>query len=234
MTAGMSRRAASRRVASSPRIFSRRFVDSRWIVPLLIACATCAVFAVTLSCDFVSWDDKDNLFKNPSFNPPTLAAVARYWVDAYLDLYIPLTYSVWGMLATIAWSPAPDSHGIQLNPQVFHAANLCVHLVAVGSAYALLRRLTGRRWPAAVGALLFAIHPLQVEAVAWATGMKDVLCGALSLISLHQYVCFAEARRDGSERKRGWVHYATFDRMLCAGFVGQALCGHAAAGGNGA
>src|SRR5262249_61235088 len=47
-------------------------------------------------------------------------------------------------------------------------------------------------WAAGGGALLFAVHPLQVEAVAWATGFKDVLCGFLSCVAIWQYLRYAQ------------------------------------------
>src|SRR5262249_20088843 len=99
------------------------------------------------------------------------------------------------------------------DPQLFHLLNLLLHPLTVlvvwrlaclllgGTAHACvsthgrpatspyLRRV---EWAAGGGALLFAIHPLQVEAVAWATGFKDVLCGFLSCVALWQYLRYAQ------------------------------------------
>jgi protein O-mannosyl-transferase len=66
-------------------------------------------------------------------------------------------------------------------------------------------------WAAAAGALLFALHPVQVEPVAWATGLKDVLSGVLSIIALWQYIAFVQnANNDADEQRHpNWVwHYA--------------------------
>src|SRR5205814_6513053 len=56
-----------------------------------------------------------------------------------------------------------------------------------------------------IGALLFALHPVQVEAVGWASGLKDLLCGFFALLSIWQYMQFAA---DESQASRRWLHYA--------------------------
>src|SRR5204862_4768067 len=99
-----------------------------------------------------------------------------------------VTYSAWLLIALAAQTHTADISGVSLNPYVFHLANLLLHLIAVVTAYLILRRLFKRDWPAAIGALLFAIHPLQVEAVAWISGFRDVLSGLLSLVAIHQYI----------------------------------------------
>jgi tetratricopeptide (TPR) repeat protein len=193
----MATRAKKRRATAldysktvAPRL---RWFDRDWPVLLLLALVTILVFAPACTSEFVSWDDNLNVSKNPLLNPPTWDRVAHFWKAPFLDLYVPVTYSLWALLAIVGRLPMPDGNGISLNPFIFHTANLIVHLVAVFMAYALLRRLVGKPWPAAAGALLFAIHPLQVEPVAWVTGLKDVLCGAMSLAALWQYVCFVQS-----------------------------------------
>ncbi len=194
--------------------------ESPWLVWLLLVVTTLVVFAPVVSSKFTTWDDNLNVSKNPWFNPPTTDSMLEMWRHPVYDLYIPLTYTVWGILASLAELPVPDSDGMQLNPAVFHVANLLVHLSAVLMLYALLRHIVGRRWPAAAGALLFAIHPIQVEPVAWVTGMKDVLSGALSIASLWQYVLYANAERHGLSFQRRRIHYgislATFVLALLA------------------
>jgi tetratricopeptide (TPR) repeat protein len=162
----------------------------RWGVAIVLI--TLAGFARLIACDFTWWDDADTIHHNPRLNPPTLASVQHYWTaagpDAPAGLYIPATYTLWIALAAIARNSAPDAQGIWLNPHIFHAANVLLHALSAGAAFALLRRLLRQNWPAAAGALLFALHPVQVEPVAWISGTKDVLCGLLSIAALWQYV----------------------------------------------
>ncbi|HEY2586756.1 MAG TPA: tetratricopeptide repeat protein [Tepidisphaeraceae bacterium] len=160
--------------------------------------------------NFTTWDDNFNVSQNPYLNPVTGSGVAHFWTTPHMALYIPITYTVWGALAAVARMDAPTAQGIWLNASTFHTANLIVHVIAVLFAYQLLLALVRRRWPACAGALLFALHPVQVESVAWVAGMKDVLCGALSLLALWQYVRFAQldaACDQDAPSRRQWIHY---------------------------
>lgn len=207
-------------------------VDADWRVWLLLAAITFVVFLPVWRGGFLSWDDQVNLYRNPRLNPPSIDAVASFWAAPYLELYIPVTYTAWSGLAALAYRSEPDAAGISLTPWVFHAANLLVHILNCAVVFEILRRLISadqRRdqplmavrtlraaepsawsaaWPAAAGAILFAVHPLQVEAVAWATGMKDLLCGFFSLLAVWQYVCMVDPRETatgGAKWLRGSV-----------------------------
>src|SRR5206468_10346210 len=97
-------------------------------------------------------------------------------------------YTAWGLLAKATYVSTPDELGQHVDVRVFHAASLAWHLANVGLVYALLRWLLSRhalgrdaRWPAAAGALLYGLHPLQVEAVAWLSGLKDLTYATASL-----------------------------------------------------
>lgn len=163
--------------------------------PILIAgliVLTLLAMGPVVSNEFVSWDDYETLRDNPSFNPPSLAGLLRCWKEPFMSLYVPVTYTGWAALATIAQTE-PDDTGTRLNPYVFHAASLAVHVATVLIILALLRRLGARPWAAAAGAAAFAVHPLQVESVAWASGLKDLLCGMLTVEMLYCYVRSARA-----------------------------------------
>jgi Tfp pilus assembly protein PilF len=207
MTTRVSKRKHDRK--AKPIAAAPAWHEREWLILLLLAIATLAVFAPACANEFLFWDDNLNVWKNASFNPPTISSVLAFWKGPFLDLYVPITYTVWGVLSAVAMMPTRDSRGSQLDPYIFHTANVLVHVAAVLLAYAILRRLVGKKWPAAAGAMLFAVHPLQVEPVAWVTGMKDVLCGALSLAALWQYIVYAHMDRDGVQGNRRWRHYAT-------------------------
>src|SRR5256885_14392505 len=113
------------------------------------------------------------------------------WARPRMTVYMPLTYMVWGGIAYVAQRP-PDAQHIALNPAYFHALNVLFHLLAVFWAMMLLRRLIGHDVAALLGAAIFAVHPLQAEALAWASdGMYTALSGALSLWALYHYLRFA-------------------------------------------
>lgn len=183
----------------------------RWWILAILVIATLAAYVSLCGCDFTTWDDNQNVSQNPYFNPPSIQGIAHFWVTPHMFLYIPVTYTVWGVLAAIAQLDQPDPSGIWLNPAIFHFANVMVHLLAVLAAYQLLLALTRKPWPACAGALLFALHPVQVESVAWVAGMKDVLCGFFSLCCLWQYVRFAQQDAEDSIEETSshvrWTHY---------------------------
>src|SRR5205814_9491408 len=74
------------------------------------------------------------------------------------------------------------------DPSLFHTTNVIVHAVSALFVWLILRRLTGQNWVASAGAILFALHPVQVEAVVWVSGLKDVLAGGVVLIAVWQYL----------------------------------------------
>lgn len=186
--AGVRRHATFVAVSARAKNLSAGGERSRngWAI-VVIALVTVAVLSPIVGNSFLHWDDQLNLTENPDFTPVTVAGVMKYWRKPYLDLYIPVTYTAWGLLAAVGGGE-PDA-------RVFHAANLLVHAGAAVAVFVLLRRLRASAWAAAIGAMLFALHPLQVEAVAWASGLKDVLSGALCLWALVAYVRAAEGAR---------------------------------------
>ena len=168
---------------------------SRRTSTILLVLATIACFGVVCTYGFTNTEDEGLITRNPMFNPPTAATLREIWTRPHLYLYVPATYTAWWLLAQVGQTSVPDESGATLNPWLFHGANLLVHIVASLLVLHLLRRLTRREGPALIGALIFAIHPLQTEAVAWTTGMKDTLCGAFSFAALLMYVKYARARR---------------------------------------
>ena len=163
-------------------------MSRRLLILSSLLALTLAAYAPVLSAEFVRWDDRFTLHHNPRLNPPTWTNVAHYWRHGEIGLYMPLTYTVWSGLAWIGHVETADLSGISLNPWVFHATNLIVHLAGVVIVLALLQRLVRNDVAAAIGACVFAMHPVQVEAVAWASGLKDLLAGALALLAIGQFV----------------------------------------------
>lgn len=168
-------------------------------IHVLLILLTLVVMCPLLVGEFTSWDDFRAIERNGWLNPPSFAHLAQFWnpAHAFMDIWIPLTYTLWSGVAAVSYIPAADPQtGSHLNSWIFHGANLIVHLVSVLVVYAILKRMVANKWAAAVGAALFAIHPVQVEPVGWLAGMKDVLSGCLSLIAIWQYLLYANAGAD--------------------------------------
>lgn len=179
-------------------------------VVLALVALVLVVYTPSLRNDFADWDDYQNVLANPHLNPVTAAGVARFWTTPYYELYTPVTYTVWAACAALARSdtplPRPSGGTVLLHAPVFHAASLLLHLANTLLVFVLLRRLLARLAPrgpgenrptprdlaAAFGAALFAVHPLQVEAVVWVTGMNNLIAAFFALLSLHAYLTGAE------------------------------------------
>lgn len=169
----------------------------------LLVAVTVLVFGKVCSHEFTWWDDPMTLHHNPRYNPPSGEKIAETWKEPVDGLYAPVTYSYWGAMAYLAERKGTDRVGIHLDARVFHAGSLILHLASVLVIFSILRLLSGHLGASLAGAMLFAVHPLQVETVAWASGAKDVLCGLLSLCAIYQYILFTRAEN----KSRARVYY---------------------------
>lgn len=179
-----------------------------WAWPLAIAVITAFVYGRVLHQDFVHWDDKAHIFGNPNLHIIDAPHLLKFWTAPYEHLYIPLSYMAFAGLAALSRMPHRDLAVTQIatlyNPHVFHTANLTLHVINTLLVFAILRLLTrpadtaNRRQynlPAAVGALLFALHPLQVESVAWISELRGLLSNFFTLGAICLYI---DAHGDGS------------------------------------
>ncbi len=166
----------------------------RWVAILILVVVTAATFARVVGNDFVSWDDRETIARNERLNPPSIGSVAHYWRNAAGGLYIPVTYTYWSLLATV-----DGPH----NPRDYHAASIVLHVAAALLVFSVVRQLIASDAAACVGALVFAVHPVQVESAAWASGAKDLLAGVFALAVIDQFLRYSAKRQAG-----GGVHYA--------------------------
>ncbi|HZZ43633.1 MAG TPA: tetratricopeptide repeat protein [Tepidisphaeraceae bacterium] len=168
--------------------------QERWAVVVLVVMTLLAMGRLC-TMDFTWRDDDETIHQNPRMNPPTLATVEYYWTHSHKELYVPVTYMAWAGLAAIAHIDPPDARGVALNPWVFHTANVLVHLINVLVVYTILKRVVKNPLAACAGALVFAVHPVQVEAVGWVSGMKDLLCEMFVLLGVWQYLVYAQEKK---------------------------------------
>lgn len=166
----------------------------------MAACVVAAYWGVW-SCEFVNWDDAVHLADNPYFWPPEHRDLARLWRGPYFAEYVPLTYTVWSLEAVLnRWlHPGP---GAELDPVIFHGGNLLLHILCALAAWRLFARGLGcARLAAWAGAALFALHPLAVESVAWASDTRTLLAGIFSCLALERYVAFSRLVAESGSRK---------------------------------
>src|SRR5881409_489176 len=219
----MTRRSKSRKVEAAakarplePPRLPRKPVDRApgkgwvsWLVPLLIAVVTFAAFLPALHNQFVNWDDDKNFLENPHYRGLGWTQLSWMWTT-HMGHYIPLTWMTFG-LDYLLWG---------MNPRGYHLTNLLLHAANAVVFFFITRRLLTRALPsaserghaltvsAAFSALVFAIHPLRVESVAWATERRDVLSGLFYLLTLLSYLRACE--RGARGRRSYWLSVALF------------------------
>ncbi len=140
------------------------------------------VYGASVSNRFVNWDDTYLVFSNPLVKELSFGTIKKVFTSYDPELYIPLTFLSYQV----------DHFLAGLNPTMFHATSLLWHaLSAVLVAYVgfLLSR---KPWVGMIAGLLFAVHPLNVEAVAWISGRKDVLSTFFFLLSIAFYLLWRE------------------------------------------
>jgi len=150
---------------------------------LLLAAATFAAFAGVLHNDWVLFDDPEYVLANPHINRGlTWAGVRWLFHGAHGGNFHPLT-SILHMVNVQVFGMVPYGH---------HAVSLVLHVLNALLLALALRRLTGAWWKSLLVAALFALHPLRVESVAWASELKDVLSGLFFMLTLWAYAGWAE------------------------------------------
>jgi tetratricopeptide (TPR) repeat protein len=147
------------------------------------------VFARALDFRFVSLDDNEYVTLNPEVRRGlTLDGTLWDFSTFYVANWHPLTWLSLQLDASF-WKTTqgePDPRGFHLTSVLLHAANAALLFLA-------LRALTGAPWRSACVALLFAVHPLRVESVAWVAERKDVLSLFFGLMALWAYAAYVRA-----------------------------------------
>ncbi|MFC1514662.1 tetratricopeptide repeat protein [Candidatus Omnitrophota bacterium] len=138
------------------------------------------IYLPSLTNGFI-WDDDDYLYENPSVQASN--GLKTIWFTPTTPQYYPLVFtSFW--LEHKLWA---------LNPFGYHLVNLLLHILNALLVFALVRRLYPRL--AFAVALLFAVHPIQVETVAWITERKNLLGLFFFLLTFLSYLRFERTRR---------------------------------------
>ena len=157
-----------------------------WLAALLIAIGAFALFAPAISHDFINYDDPDYVTQNLHVQSGITKESLRW---AFGSVSGDSTY--WHPLSWI--SHMIDCQMFGLKPAGHHAMNILFHSINAALLFLFLRRATGAFWKSALVAIFFAIHPLQVDTVAWVTERKNVLSTCFWFLTLLAYLRYSEA-----------------------------------------
>jgi hypothetical protein len=143
----------------------------KWLAPAVLVVTTSVAFLPTLENGFANFDDIENFLNNQSYRGVGPAQLRWMFTTWNLGGLIPLTWMTLG-LDYVIWG---------MDPAGYHLTSLVLHvLTALAFYFVLLRLLRAAQGPgeldgaalrlgALFGALLFSVHPLRVESVAWMT-----------------------------------------------------------------
>ena len=155
-----------------------------WVAAIvcgLLLLAVAVVFGQTVRHDFVNFDDNRYVYDNPQVTDGlTIHGIAWAFTQSHRCNWHPLTWM----------SHMLDCQLFGLWPGGHHLTNVLLHAAAAILLFLVLRQMTGRRWPSAFVAVLFAIHPVHVESVAWVAERKDVLSGLFLMLTLGAYCAY--------------------------------------------
>jgi Tfp pilus assembly protein PilF len=176
------------------------------IVCLLLAVVTLALYNPVNRHPFVNYDDDRYVTENPHIRQGLTAdTFAWAWTSTEQANWHPLTWI----------SHALDCSLFRLNPAGHHFTSLLLHVVNVVLLFLILMWATNRMGPSLFVAALFALHPINVESVAWVAERKNVLCTLFFFLTLWAYGWYA--------RKPDWKRYLVVAVLFAAGLASKPM-----------
>lgn len=155
---------------------------------LIVAVIAFACYVPTMSSEFVRLDDYQYVIDNPLVRSPSWSGVFQFFAEVrhpstVAGYYQPLTMTTLCLDAKLSGVDADH-----VGPFVFHLTNIMLHAVTTVLVLLLIRVATGNLLFSALAAVLFAVHPAQVESVAWISQRKTVLATPLALGAILAYL----------------------------------------------
>jgi protein O-mannosyl-transferase len=210
----------------------RRTQGSAYYLAAFVSFITFTTYLPSLQNGFVNWDDNSYVFENPHIRSLNISFLRWAFFDFYADNWHPLTwlshaadYAMWG-----------------LNPLGHHLTNIIIHAVNTFMVVLLIIRLFGDATEIAaknslssfwderkifiaggVTGLLFGLHPLHVESVAWIAERKDLLCAFFFLLGISAYTKYAGGLDSTTVLRRPAALLVKKQYLLLFGFTVLAL-----------
>ena len=164
--------------------------------PLLLVLITVVVFSPTLFNDFQrGWDDGWILLDNPYVVETSFGSIQYHFTHFFVGQYSPINTLVYSFIYKL----------FGFNPMAYHIMCLIVHIINVCLVYVTIKRMVALLKPdfksnrvhfyTFLVALIFAIHPLQVESVAWISASKILLYSFFTLLAIWCYTKYIESSK---------------------------------------
>jgi hypothetical protein len=162
------------------------------IVLCLLAAAVTLIYANSLSADFV-YDDYAFIYNNHEIR--TLTPLSKFLLSAE-TFSEPVTNHIFRPLASFSFALNYAANG--LNPAAYRIVNVFFHVLNAFLVFLVLRKIGFADPPSLAGALVFAVHPIHTEAVAWISGRGNVLFLFFFLLAYLLYAAVDEVSKRSS------------------------------------
>jgi tetratricopeptide (TPR) repeat protein len=156
------------------------------VIPCAIILITLFTYSDVRYHQFLGFDDNTIVTEN-SYVQNGLNLKDIQWAFGFTDTthWMPMTW-ISHMLDCQLFGLAPGAH---------HMVNVAIHILNALFLFLIILRITGARYKAAIVALLFAVHPLNVESVAWVAERKNVLSTLFFMITIYAYIHYVEKKK---------------------------------------
>ena len=191
------------------KAIQRKSKPLTFIVAAALLLLTFLVFYPVLKSGFTNWDDPGYVLENSLLKDFSADNLKVIFSTQVMGNYHPFTIL----------SLAIDYQLYGMQPAGYHATNLLIHLLSVLLLFLILLKLTGNMWPAAIVTVLFAIHPMHVESVAWISERKDVGYVLFYFLAILCYLKYT----DGGNRRYFFYVLTLLAFLASLLFKGQAV-----------
>ncbi|MDP2886614.1 MAG: tetratricopeptide repeat protein [Ignavibacteria bacterium] len=169
------------------------------VAVVVIVLIAAFAYSATMSNGFTNWDDNHMVTENGMIRSLSFANLVHIFASMHYGHYHPL----------VVISYALEYHFFRLDPWIYHLTNVVFHILNTLLVFWFVRVLRGGMVIPLFAALVFGVHPLHVESVAWVTERKDMLYSFFYLLSLIAYVYYVR-----SNQKRFYIFAAV--AFLCS------------------
>lgn len=169
-----------------------------FLIPLaLLVVITTLLFYKTTGFDFIStWDDGSLITQNPHLQELTAENIWHLLTSVQMTMYLPVQMGTY-IIDRAIWG---------LNPFGFHLTNVILHAINAALVVWLVLRISGQKWLSLWVGALFALHPIQTEAVSWVADRKSLLALLFLITATLSYIHY----RSQSLRRYWWLALLLF------------------------
>ncbi len=176
------------------------------VIPIAIIALTWIAYSGVEKFDWVNFDDPPYVYEN-----------GYVLKGQFEEVWKPRSFVMGNYHPVTMWTLARDQAKNENDPGAFHRSNVFYHIVAALLVYFFFWRFTGSVFIGAFTGLVFAVHPMHVESVAWVAARKDQLMALFFFAALLSYLYYLE------DQKRRWLWYGLTLVLFLGSMLSKAM-----------